>query len=154
MPDPYLKARRSRLEWVAEYLDQELCQEEDVLTFNNQEGPLALASAPYLGPGEELKIALRRSDKVCQVLFKLQITRLYFQSTPTLESITSDNLTDEELDTSEEEMPRLLKLHLKSLNRTKENISRNSMSPCNLCDEIHLFNLRARKLESSFVTLR
>ena len=64
MPDPYLLARRNRLEWVAEYLDQELCREEDIITFNNQEGPLALASAPYLGPGEAVTIALRRRDKV------------------------------------------------------------------------------------------
>ena len=64
MPDPYLLARRNRLEWLAEYLDQELCPEEDVITFNNQEGPLVLASAPYLGPGEEVTIALRRRDKV------------------------------------------------------------------------------------------
>ena len=77
MPDPYLKARRNRLEWVAEYLDQELCQEGDVVTSNSQEGPLALASTPYLGPGEELRIALRRSDKVSQGVFKVQIiTRL------------------------------------------------------------------------------
>ena len=69
MPDPYLLARRNRLEWVAEYLDQELCQEEDAVTFDNQEGPLALACAPYLGPGEEVTIALRRKDKV-SLMFK------------------------------------------------------------------------------------
>ena len=81
MPDPYLKARRNRLEWVAEYLDQELCQEADVVTFNNQEGPLALASAPYLGPGEEVTVALRRRDKVSWLLYKnldLNVHKIYF----------------------------------------------------------------------------
>ena len=68
MPDPYLLARRNRLEWVAEYLDQERRQEEDVITFNMKEGPLALASTPYLGPGETVTVTLRRSDKVSILL--------------------------------------------------------------------------------------
>lgn len=71
MPDPYLLARRNRLEWVAEYLDQERCQEADVVTFNQSEGPLALASAPYLGPGETVTVTLRRSDKVSWLFIKL-----------------------------------------------------------------------------------
>ena len=79
MPDPYLLARRNRLEWVAEYLDQELCPEEDVITFNNQEGPLTLASAPYLGPGEEVTVALRRRDKVSGIFQeKLNFHKIYF----------------------------------------------------------------------------
>ena len=79
MPDPYLLARRNRLEWVAEYLDPELCQEEDVITFDNQEGPLALASAPYLVPGEEMTIALRRKDKVSEIFQKnLNVQKIYF----------------------------------------------------------------------------
>ena len=64
MPDSYTRARLNRLEWVAEYLDQELCQEADVVTFDHQEGPLALASTPSLGPGEAINITLRRRDKV------------------------------------------------------------------------------------------
>ena len=68
MPDPYLLARRNRLEWVAEYLDQERRQEADGVTFNKTEGPLALASTPYLGPGQAVTVTLRRSDKVCCLL--------------------------------------------------------------------------------------
>ena len=68
MPDPYLLARRNRLEWVAEYLDQERCQ--DVVTFNTKEGPLALASSPYLDPGEAATVTLRRSDKVSYTMYK------------------------------------------------------------------------------------
>ena len=78
---------------------------------------------------------------------------IIFQSTPSLEDISVDNLTDEELDISDDDLPRQIKVHLKSLNRTKENMFRNSISPCTLCDEIHLFNLRASKLERSFVKL-
>ena len=78
---------------------------------------------------------------------------IIFQSTPSLEDISVDNLTDEELDISDDDLPRQIKVHLKSLHRTKENMLRNSISPCTLCDEIHLFNLRASKLERSFVKL-
>ena len=65
---------------------------------------------------------------------------ILFQSTPSLENISVDNLTDEELDISDDNLPGHIIVHLKSMNRTKENIFRNSISSCTLCDEIHLFN--------------
>ena len=79
---------------------------------------------------------------------------LFPQSTPPLESITANYLTDQAFEIKDNEVPQHVKKHLNRLYKRKENITKNFLNPCMLCGEVHLFNLRTKKLENAFLKLK